>query len=168
MGENLDLPEREAIRTPMQWDDTRNAGFSRADPERLQAPVISEGPLGYQRVNVTAQRRDPHGLLVWFERILNTRRECEEIGSGHHEVIDAGPSNVLVHRATGDHGVMLFLHNLADRPARSTSASSPTSRAGRSTSPPTATTAPSSTSRRCGSTTTVIAGSGCATSPDLR
>src|SRR6266567_1561979 len=57
------------------------------------------------------------------------------IGSGHHEVIDAGPSNVLVHRATGDHGVMLFLHNLADRPARSTSASSPTSRAGRSTSP---------------------------------
>ena len=118
MGENLELPEREAIRTPMQWDDTRNAGFSRADPERLQAPVISEGPLGYQHVNVTAQRRDPHGLLVWFERILHTRRECEETGSGDHEILDAGPPRVLVHRATGEHGAMLFLHNLADRPCQ--------------------------------------------------
>jgi maltose alpha-D-glucosyltransferase/alpha-amylase len=53
MGENLDLPERTAIRTPMQWDDTLNAGFSRADPADLPIPVISAGPYGYQQVNVT-------------------------------------------------------------------------------------------------------------------
>jgi maltose alpha-D-glucosyltransferase / alpha-amylase len=116
MGENLDLPEREAIRTPMQWDDTRNAGFSRADPGQLVAPVIDFGPFGYQRVNVTTQRLDAHSLLTWFERILHALRECAEIGSGDHEIIDAGPSHVLVHRADGRSGSTLFAHNLAHRP----------------------------------------------------
>jgi maltose alpha-D-glucosyltransferase/alpha-amylase len=118
MGENLDLPEREAIRTPMQWDDTANAGFSRADPRRLPVPAIDSGPYGYPRVNVTAQRRDPHSMLVWFERMLHTLRECEEIGSGRHQLLDAGPPHVLVHRASNDNGAMLFLHNLANRPCQ--------------------------------------------------
>jgi maltose alpha-D-glucosyltransferase/alpha-amylase len=116
IGENLDLPEREAIRTPMQWDDTRNAGFSRAEPDQLVAPVIDFGPYGYQRVNVTAQRLDPHSLLTWFERILHALRECPEIGSGDHTVLDDGPAHVLVHRADGRAGSTLFVHNLAERP----------------------------------------------------
>jgi maltose alpha-D-glucosyltransferase/alpha-amylase len=115
MGENLDLPERESIRTPMQWDDTPNAGFSGADPEQLVAPVIDSGPYGYQAVNVTAQRLDAHSLLTWFERILHALPECAEIGNGRHEVIDAGPEHVLVHRADGRTGSTLFVHNLADR-----------------------------------------------------
>jgi maltose alpha-D-glucosyltransferase/alpha-amylase len=116
MGENLDLPEREAIRTPMQWDDTLNAGFSRADPEQLVAPVIDFGPYGYQHVNVMAQRLDAHSLLTWFERILHALRECPEVGSGDHTMLDDGPSHVLVHRADGRGGSTLFVHNLADRP----------------------------------------------------
>jgi maltose alpha-D-glucosyltransferase/alpha-amylase len=118
MGENLELPEREAIRTPMQWDDTPNAGFSRADPGDLPVPVISEGPYGYKQVNVTDQRRDSHSLLVWFERTLHTLRECEEIGSGQHMMLDVGPPHVLAHRATGESGALLFLHNLANVPCR--------------------------------------------------
>jgi maltose alpha-D-glucosyltransferase/alpha-amylase len=117
MGDNLDLPEREAIRTPMQWDDTINAGFSGADPEELVAPVVDFGPFDYRRVNVTAQRLDAHSLLTWFERILHALRECAEIGSGEHTIIDAGPASVLVHRADGDSGSTLFVHNLGDRPS---------------------------------------------------
>jgi maltose alpha-D-glucosyltransferase/alpha-amylase len=115
MGDNLDLPERMAIRTPMQWDDRRNAGFSRADPGQLVAPVIDFGPYDYRRVNVTAQRLDAHSLLTWFERILHALRECPEIGSGDHEMLDVGPHHVLVHRADGRSGSTLFVHNLADR-----------------------------------------------------
>jgi maltose alpha-D-glucosyltransferase/alpha-amylase len=118
MGENLSLSEREAIRTPMQWDDTVNAGFSRANPDELPVPVIPDGPYSYQRVNVTNQRRDPNSLLVWFERTLHSLRECEEIGSGNHTVLDVDPPRVLAHRATGESGEMLFLHNLADVPCR--------------------------------------------------
>jgi maltose alpha-D-glucosyltransferase/alpha-amylase len=117
MGENLDLPEREAIRTPMQWDETSNAGFSGADREQLVAPVIDTGPYGYQAINVTAQRRDAHSLLTWFERILHALPECAEIGSGDHEIIDTGPEHILVHRADGRTGSTLFVHNLADRPS---------------------------------------------------
>jgi maltose alpha-D-glucosyltransferase/alpha-amylase len=118
MGDNLDLPEREAIRTPMQWDGTRGAGFSRADPGRFVAPLVAEGPYSYEQVNVTNQRLDPNSLLTWFERTLHALRECEEIGSGEHEVLDVGPPQVMVHRATGRTGSTLFVHNLADQPCR--------------------------------------------------
>jgi maltose alpha-D-glucosyltransferase/alpha-amylase len=116
MGENLELPEREAIRTPMQWDDKINAGFSTADPQRLVAPVVDFGPYDYPRVNVTSQRLDPHSLLTWFERILHALRECPEIGSGDHTIIDVGPPQVLVHRADRPGASTLFAHNLANRP----------------------------------------------------
>jgi maltose alpha-D-glucosyltransferase/alpha-amylase len=114
IGDRLDLPEREAIRTPMQWDDTLNAGFSRTSPGKLVAPLVEEGPYSYKQVNVTRQRLDPNSLLTWFERTLHALRECEEIGSGDHEIIDAGPDHVLVHKASGRTGSTLFVHNLAD------------------------------------------------------
>ncbi|MGV9536340.1 alpha-amylase family protein [Streptosporangium sandarakinum] len=116
MGEDLSLPERTAIRTPMQWSGTPGAGFTSGDA--TDTPLITEGPYAADRVNVTDQRRDPDSLLMWFERILHTLRECKEIGTGHHEVLDAGPPHVLVHRATSPSGAMLFLHNLGSEPCR--------------------------------------------------
>jgi maltose alpha-D-glucosyltransferase/alpha-amylase len=116
MGDNLDLPEREAIRTAMQWDDRVNAGFSRAEPERLVAPVIDFGEYSYERVNVTAQRLDPESLLTWFERTLHALRECPEISSGDHTILDVGPEHVLVDRADGRFGSTLCVHNLAEVP----------------------------------------------------
>ena len=118
MGDRLDLPEREAIRTPMQWDGTRGAGFSRADPGTFVAPLVEGGPFSYEHVNVTDERLDPNSLLTWFERTLHALRECEEIGTGDHEILDVGPDHVLVHRATGRTGSTLFVHNLADEPCR--------------------------------------------------
>ncbi len=118
MGDRLDLPEREAIRTPMQWDGTPGAGFSSADPSRFVAPLVDDGPYSCQKVNVTDERLDPNSLLTWFERTLHGLRECEEIGSGDHEIIDVGPPSVMVHKATGRTGTTLFVHNLADQPCR--------------------------------------------------
>jgi maltose alpha-D-glucosyltransferase/alpha-amylase len=118
MGDDLSLPERNSVRTPMQWTDTPNAGFSRAEQGMLVAPVISDGPYSYKEVNVFAQRRDALSLLTWFERMLHTRRECEEIGVGEHEVVDVGIPGVLVHRATSARGSMLFVHNLCRRRSR--------------------------------------------------
>jgi maltose alpha-D-glucosyltransferase/alpha-amylase len=112
MGDDLSLPERNAVRTAMQWTDTANGGFSSAEPGQLVTPVISDGRYSYKEVNVLAQRRDPLSLLTWFERMLHTRRECMEIGVGHHEVLDVDVPDVLVHQATSDRGTMLFVHNL--------------------------------------------------------
>jgi maltose alpha-D-glucosyltransferase/alpha-amylase len=118
MGDRLDLPERNAIRTPMQWDATEGAGFSRANPDKFVAPLVDEGPYSYKSVNVTDERLDSNSLLTWFERTLHALRECEEIGSGDHDVLDVGPEHVMVHRATGRSGTTLFVHNLADQPCR--------------------------------------------------
>lgn len=113
MGDDLSLPGRQSIRTPMQWSDQPNAGFSSAAAEKLVRPVIDSGEYGYQRVNVTAQRRDPGSLLNWFERMIRTLRETPEIGSGSCTHVDVRlPPAVLAHRADGPTGSMLFLHNL--------------------------------------------------------
>lgn len=82
MGEDLTLPGRYAIRTPMQWSDGPNAGFSSAPKPRLVRPVITGGAYGYETVNVDAERNDSSSLLAWFERMLRALRECPESGDG--------------------------------------------------------------------------------------
>lgn len=117
MGDALELPERTALRTPMQWTSGRNAGFSTAPAERLVRPVIAGGDFGYERVNVTSQRRDHHSLLSWFERMIRTLRECPEVGTGRCSLPDVDvPRHVLVHRFDAPEGAMLFLHNLDAEP----------------------------------------------------
>ncbi len=114
MGDDLSLPGREAIRTPMQWSGLTNGGFSTADaPIR---PVVDTGEYSYKTVNVTAQRDDPGSLLAWFERMIRTLRESPEVGSGTCAALDDDklPASVLAHRADDATGSMLFLHNLAD------------------------------------------------------
>lgn len=116
MGEDLSLPERDAIRTPMQWDPSPGAGFSSG--QELIRPVVTGGSYGYQSVNVVRQRRDPDSLLHWFERMLHTLRECPEVGVGTFNVPPADiPRHVLVHRFEAPTGILLFLHSLSDHPA---------------------------------------------------
>jgi maltose alpha-D-glucosyltransferase / alpha-amylase len=113
MGENLDLPGRDAIRTPMQWSDHRNGGFSDAPADRLIRPVIDSGDYGYRQVNVTRQRLDPNSLLSWFERMIRSLRECPEVGTGSCTLLDVKvPRHVLVHQAHSPEGTVVFLHNL--------------------------------------------------------
>src|SRR5690606_7011266 len=57
MGDNIYLGDRDGVRTPMQWSPDRNAGFSRAEPQRLYLPVLNDSVYGYQSVNVEAQLR---------------------------------------------------------------------------------------------------------------
>jgi maltose alpha-D-glucosyltransferase/alpha-amylase len=116
IGEDLRLPDRDAIRTPMQWDDGRNAGFSTAAPTRLIRPVPVRGHFSAKRVNVRAQQRDPNSFMRWFENLLHVVREAPEIGSGDCSVVDVPlPRSVLAHRFDASSGSMLMLHNLADR-----------------------------------------------------
>ena len=117
MGENLELSGRYAIRTPMQWSGGRNAGFSTAPVKRLVRPPVSGGEFGFETVNVDAQRHEKDSLLNWFERMLHTLRESPEVGCGTCTHVDVPvPRGVLVHRADGESGTMVFLHNLCDEP----------------------------------------------------
>lgn len=112
MGDDLDLPGRTAVRTPMQWSAEENAGFSTADPDEVVRPVVSGGEFGYETVNVAAQRGDPDSLLGWFARLNRLRGECPEIGSGDCEILDADDPAVFAHAMTSDHGTVVAVHNL--------------------------------------------------------
>jgi maltose alpha-D-glucosyltransferase / alpha-amylase len=116
MGEDLSLEGRDAIRTPMQWDDLPQAGFSTA--KKLIRPVVATGEYGYPTVNAAAQRRDRDSLLSWFERMIRTLKECPQIGTGTCTAADVPtPRHVFAHVAESHLGCTLFLHNLADRDA---------------------------------------------------
>lgn len=116
MGEDLSLPERMSVRTPMQWSAGQNGGFSAAPPEQLIRPVISDGAFGYERVNMMAQRRDGGSLLQWLQRMIGMRRQCPEFGIGRFELLDPGDPRVLAHRCEWDGGTVIAVHNFADEP----------------------------------------------------
>jgi maltose alpha-D-glucosyltransferase / alpha-amylase len=114
MGDNLDLPERNSVRTPMQWSSEPNAGFSTA--RRLVAPVIKGGPYGYEKVNAADERRDVDSLLNWTERIIRMRKELPELGWGDFSVVDTGNDGVLALRYEWRNNSVLILHNLLESP----------------------------------------------------
>ncbi|GMV30419.1 MAG: hypothetical protein AMXMBFR59_25440 [Rhodanobacteraceae bacterium] len=74
MGDNVHLGDRDGVRTPMQWSNDRNGGFSRADAQALVLPPITDPVYGYAAVNVEAQETDPHSLLHWTRRLVAVRR----------------------------------------------------------------------------------------------
>ncbi|HWE74590.1 MAG TPA: alpha-amylase family protein, partial [Stellaceae bacterium] len=114
MGDNLDLPERNCARTPMQWSTEPHAGFTKSN--RPCSPVIDQGPYGFEHVNVAKQRRDPNSLLNWTERIVRMRKEVPEIGWGDFKIISARNPAILIIRYDWRNNSVLFVHNLDERP----------------------------------------------------
>jgi len=114
MGEDLRLNERNSVRTPMQWSDEPQAGFSSARKTTL--PVISKGPWGYRRVNVESQRRDPNSLLNWMERMIRLRKECPEFGWGDYKILKTRSKHVLAILYEWRNNSILTVHNFHERP----------------------------------------------------
>jgi trehalose synthase len=115
MGENLDVPGRLAVRTPMQWTSGRNGGFSTAAPGRLPRPMVS-GAYGPEHVNVADQRRDPESLLAFMRTLIRRYRESPELGWGIFEVLAQPHPGVLAHLSRWEDGVLLAVHNLTPEP----------------------------------------------------
>jgi maltose alpha-D-glucosyltransferase/alpha-amylase len=115
MGENLSLKERNSVRTPMQWSDEPNAGFSAAAPEKLVRPVVTKGKFAYKRVNAQSQRDVSGSLLDTVQRLVRVRRACLEIGWGECQVLDTGASNILALRSDWRGGTVVTVHNLSDQ-----------------------------------------------------
>jgi maltose alpha-D-glucosyltransferase / alpha-amylase len=107
MGDNIFLGDRNGVRTPMQWTPDRNAGFSRADPQRLYLPPIMDAIYGYEAVNVESQLRDPSSLLNWMKRMLAVRKESQAFGRGRLTFLRPGNRKVLAYlRELGDEAIL--------------------------------------------------------------
>ncbi|MEW6298560.1 MAG: maltose alpha-D-glucosyltransferase [Thermodesulfobacteriota bacterium] len=95
MGDNVYLGDRNGVRTPMQWSGDRNAGFSRANPQRLYLPVIIDPEYHYEAVNVEAQQNNPHSLLWWMKRLIALRKRFKAFGSGTLELLHPENRKIL-------------------------------------------------------------------------
>jgi trehalose synthase len=116
MGEQLRIPDRYAVRVPMQWSSGRNGGFSTARAGELVRPMAG-GAFGAANVNVTDQRRDPGSLLAFMQRLIRTRREAPELGWGSSTLIQTDDPALFAHRVAWEDSDVVAIHNLAGRPA---------------------------------------------------
>ncbi len=107
MGDNLDLGDRNGVRTPMQWDASPNGGFSTADTPRLHPPVISDPVYGYQAVNVDEQQKNPSSLLQWTRNMISLRKLFSVFGRGTLRFLNPPNRKVLAYlRQLGEESVL--------------------------------------------------------------
>jgi maltose alpha-D-glucosyltransferase/alpha-amylase len=116
MAENLAIPGRMSVRSPMQWSDEKNGGFSTAQPEDLRRPVVSGKRWGPATVNVAAQRRDDGSMLNWIERLIRRRHETAEIAYGKWSIVPVKQASILAVSYDWDGRVVLVIHNLSSKP----------------------------------------------------
>jgi maltose alpha-D-glucosyltransferase/alpha-amylase len=97
MGDNIYLGDRNGVRTPMQWTSDRNAGFSKAVPARLYAPVIMDPIWGYEAINVEGQLADQSSLLHWTRNMIALRKLFKVFGRGTQEFLAPENRKVLAY-----------------------------------------------------------------------
>ncbi|MEC4984535.1 MAG: maltose alpha-D-glucosyltransferase [Oscillatoria sp. PMC 1068.18] len=113
MGDNIYLGDRNGVRTPMQWSGDRNAGFSRANPQKLYAPVIVDPEHHYEALNVETQQANTNSLWWWTKRLIATRQRFQAFGRGTFELLHPENRKVLAFTRTyaGEH--ILVVANLS-------------------------------------------------------
>jgi maltose alpha-D-glucosyltransferase/alpha-amylase len=116
MGDDIWLPDRDGVRTPMQWSAEDNAGFSAAPAEALYAPVIHDPVYGYRRVNVAAQEADPGSLLNWTRHMVRLRKRHPVFGRGDFRFVLPDNPHLLAYLRSGEDETVLVVANLADSP----------------------------------------------------
>lgn len=116
MGDNIYLGDRNGVRTPMQWSADRNAGFSRANPQRLYLPITLDPEYHYEAVNVEAQTRNPHSLLWWMRRVLALRKQWRALGEGRVEFLAPQNRKILAYVLRHGEETLLVVANLSRFP----------------------------------------------------
>lgn len=94
---------RDGERTPMQWDATANAGFSRASSTWLPVPPT------YLTVNVKAEEADPDSLLAWYQALIRLKKSNPALAEGSETMLDPDNPNVLswARKGPGDVSVVV-------------------------------------------------------------
>jgi maltose alpha-D-glucosyltransferase/alpha-amylase len=113
MGDNIYLGDRNGVRTPMHWSGDRNAGFSRADPSRLNQPLIQDPLYHYQAVNVEAQLRSPNSLLHVLRRLIRARKKHPEFARGTLRFVPCDNQRVVAYLREYQGNAALVVNNLS-------------------------------------------------------
>ena len=113
MGDNIFLGDRNGVRTPMQWSADRNAGFSRANRQRLYLPVITDPEYHYETVNVEAQQGNPHSMYSWTKRLIALRKRHRAFGRGTLDLLRPDNRKILAYVRRYESEQILCVANLS-------------------------------------------------------
>jgi maltose alpha-D-glucosyltransferase/alpha-amylase len=113
MGDNVYLGDRDGVRTPMQWSGDRNAGFSRANPQKLILPTVIDHEYHYQTVNVEAQEGNRHSLLWWMRRLIALRKQHRAFGRGSIDFLNPENPRVVAFVRSYENEHILVVANLS-------------------------------------------------------
>ncbi|MET0792007.1 MAG: maltose alpha-D-glucosyltransferase, partial [Polyangiaceae bacterium] len=113
MGDNIYLGDRDGVRTPMQWDSDRNAGFSKANPQKLYLPVIVEPEFHYEAVNVAAQQENPASLLWSMKQLIAMRKRHRVFSRGKLRFLSPSNPKVLAFLREDANERILVVANLS-------------------------------------------------------
>ena len=113
MGDNYYLGDRNGVRTPMQWNSDRNAGFSDANPQKLYLPIIIDPEYHYEAINVEVQQRNNSSLLWWMKKALGIRKRYRAFGSGKIEFLSPQNPKVIAFLRTYGDEIILVVANLS-------------------------------------------------------
>lgn len=113
MGDNIYLPDRNGVRTPMQWEDGLNAGFSGASAEALYSPVITGEPFNSRQVNVATQTQDPGSLWRVIQHMIQIRKGHPAFGWGSFSWAEAGSPAVAAYWRRHEDDRLLIVQNLS-------------------------------------------------------
>jgi maltose alpha-D-glucosyltransferase/alpha-amylase len=116
MGDNIYLGDRNGVRTPMQWSADRNAGFSRANPQKLYMPITIDPAYHYEAINVEGQQDNPHSLLWWTKRLIEQRKQFKAMGRGTLEFLRPSNRKVIAFFRRFQDETILVIANLSRFP----------------------------------------------------
>jgi maltose alpha-D-glucosyltransferase / alpha-amylase len=115
MGDNIWLPDRNGVRTPMQWHAGKNAGFSNAPRDQLYEPLIEKGEFDYHKVNVAAEQKDPNSLLSKIKHLVNIRKSLPILAVGDYEFLAKEQKKTLVILRELENEHLICVLNLSDQ-----------------------------------------------------
>jgi maltose alpha-D-glucosyltransferase/alpha-amylase len=113
MGDNIHLGDRNGVRTPMQWNGNKNAGFSEVSSDKLYAPVIIDPVYGYQAINVEAQSMTQSSFLNWTKRMIRVRKSLKAFGRGTIEFLQHKNPKILAYIRAYEDETLLIVNNLS-------------------------------------------------------
>ncbi|OGS28188.1 MAG: maltose alpha-D-glucosyltransferase [Elusimicrobia bacterium RIFOXYB2_FULL_48_7] len=113
MGDNFHLGDRNGVRTPMQWSSDKNAGFSRANPQKLYLPIIIDPEYHYETVNVENNESNQSSILWWMKRVVAMRKRYKAFGSGNLEFLPSNNPRVLAFTRAYKDEIILIVINLS-------------------------------------------------------
>ncbi|MEJ2601567.1 MAG: alpha-amylase family glycosyl hydrolase, partial [Anaerolineales bacterium] len=118
MGDDIWLPDRNGVRTPMQWNAQPGAGFSTAPPEKYYSPVIKNEPYGPEVVNVETEQNNPQSLYNQIRHMIAVRKGQRVFGQGDFRWVKSetaqGQNAIVAYLRTYANVSLLAVHNLSD------------------------------------------------------